>query len=81
MAKKNKTLFTCCVCGGNVVMSRKTRYVERYLNGNVRIPDNFTLPKCRTCGEIYISGEREIDMAHAIIEKLLKVLNGKGARY
>lgn len=80
--KKNKSkLFECCQCGGDVVMSKKTGHIEGYRNGKVKVPDGFSLPKCKKCGEIYFSGDREADMAHAIVEKLLKILNEKGIRY
>lgn len=84
MAKKKKSskkLFACGQCGGDVVMAKKTGHVEHYKHGQVKVPDGFPLPKCKKCGEVYFSGDREADMAHAIVEKLLKILNEKGIRY
>ena len=79
--KKNKKLFTCASCGGNVVLSNKTGHIEHYNNGAVKIPDYMVMPKCRKCGEVYFSPEREAIMAQVVIEHLLKILNSKGIRY
>jgi len=79
--KNNPKLFACGQCGGDVVMSKKTGHVESFRSGKVKVPDSFSMPKCKKCGEIYFSGDREAELAHAIIEKLLKILNEKGIRY
>lgn len=50
--------FSCGTCGGSVCLSggkSRTRLIEK--NVERLIPDDFLLPTCLDCGEIYYSIE------------------------
>jgi len=50
--------FTCSECGSQVVPKTGTGRMREYSPGfPVPIPDNFPLPTCEGCGEVYFSPE------------------------
>ena len=52
-------LFYCAECGGDVVDTTGPGRVAEYRRGiELPIPDDFTIPTCRSCGETYLSVER-----------------------
>ena len=58
MNAKNFESFPCIMCGADVHLAGgngRTRLVER--NVEWPIPDDFELPTCSGCGEIYYSPE------------------------
>lgn len=71
--------FTCSECGGTVDMSRGTGRTRNYSRGyDVPIPDDFLIPTCNRCGDIYVLPEIEGEL-NAILEK--RFLRMQAAHY
>jgi hypothetical protein len=71
--------FTCSECGGTVDMSRGVGRIRNYSRGyKVPIPDDFLLPTCNRCGDIYVLPEIQGEL-NAILEK--RFLEMQAAHY
>lgn len=65
--------FRCAECGGTVELAPPNGRTLEYMRGyQVRIPDDFSIPTCANCGEIYILPEIE--------EKLYPILEQQSLR-
>lgn len=61
--------FTCSECGGIVEMSCGVGRTRQYSRGyRVPIPDDFLIPTCGRCGDIYVLPEFEGEL-NAVLEK------------
>ncbi len=61
--------FTCAECGGTVDLAPPKGRTIEYMRGyDVPIPEEFLIPTCSRCDEIYIVGELE-ETLYPILEK------------
>jgi len=66
--------FTCSDCGGTVDLNSGTGRTREYSRGfKVPIPDDFVLPTCSRCGEIYVLPEMEAKLTAVLRKRFLEM--------